>query len=207
MKITIRKGTLTPTPSQTLGEGQNVNPNVDLYFYFGVGDNFAFQGSKPDVYIIVEYFDTGTGSLGLQYDSNTGNTLPAFHKDGGFVALTGSNTWKAKVFHVTDAYFGNRQNAGADFRISKSGGGPFYLDVIRVTTPQPPPLLRARRAGSAVAISWPTNAVGFFVPQSTDKLVPTEWADLTNTPVVVGSENTVTNYSANTNRFFRLRQL
>jgi len=96
-----------------------VNPSVDLYFYFGVSDAFAFQGNKPDLYISVDYFDTGNGSLSLQYDSNTGNTLDAFYKDGGSVALAGSNTWKRKVFHVTDAYFGNRQNAASDFRIAK----------------------------------------------------------------------------------------
>ena len=159
------------------------------------------------MYVVVDYFDTGTGSLGLQYDSNTGNTLPAFYKNGGSVALTGSNTWKQKVFHVTDAYFGNRQNAGADFRISKSGGGFFYLDQVRVIIPQPPPLLRAAQAGSSVAFSWPTNAVGFFVLQSTDTLAPTRWTDVTTTVVVVGSENTVTNSLSNTKSFFRLRQL
>ena len=84
---------------------------MDLYFYFGVSDGFAFQGSKTDLYVSVDYFDAGTGSLSLQYDSNTGNTLPAFYKSGGSVSLTGSNTWKQKVFHVTDAYFGNRHRS------------------------------------------------------------------------------------------------
>ncbi|PYI81604.1 MAG: hypothetical protein DME26_19720 [Verrucomicrobia bacterium] len=70
---------------------QNVNTSVDLYFYFGVSDAFAFQANKPDLYVSVDYFDTGTGSLSLQYDSNTGNTLDAFYKDGGNVVLTGSN--------------------------------------------------------------------------------------------------------------------
>ncbi len=111
---------------------RNVNPNVDLYFYFGVSDTFAFAGSTPDLYVVVDYFDTATGSLALEYDSSTGSTLPAFYKDGGGVTLRGSNTWKQKIFHLTDAYFGNRQNAGADFRISKSGGGYFYLSMIQV---------------------------------------------------------------------------
>src|SRR5207247_2776112 len=171
---------------------QNVNTNVDLYFYFGVNDSFAFQGSKPDLYVVVDYFDTGTGSLVLQYDSNTGNTLPAFYKDGGSVALTGSNTWKEKVFHVTDAYFGNRQNAGADFRISKSGGGYFYLDIIRVVSPQHAPLLRATRNGSTLAVSWPASTVGFLL-QSENALSALNWIDVTNPDVVIGSEQAVTN--------------
>jgi len=182
---------------------QNVNTNVDLYFYFGVSAGFAF-GNKPDVYILVDYFDAGAGSLSLQYDSNTGNTLSAFYKSGGSVSLAGSNTWKEKVFHVTDAWFGRRQNAGADFRIGKSGGGFFYLDTIRVVTPQHPPVLRATRAGNTVVISWPTSTVG-FVLQSENALAATNWTDVTSPPVAVAAENTVTNLVANTNKFFRMR--
>ena len=182
-----------------------MNPSVDLYFYFGVSDTFAFQASKQDLYVSVDYFDTGTGSLVLQYDSNTGTNLPAFYKNGGSVALTGSNTWKRKVFHVTDAYFGNRQNAGADFRIARSGGGSFYLDLIQVISPQPPPLLRARLSGSTVVISWPASTVGFTL-QSENGLFPANWSDVTNTVVVVGSDNTVTDSLPNANKFFRMRK-
>src|SRR5205814_7857021 len=42
---------------------QNVNPATDLYFYFGVSDSFAFQASKTNLYIVFDYFDTGSGSL------------------------------------------------------------------------------------------------------------------------------------------------
>jgi len=184
---------------------QNVNPSVDAYFYFSVSDLFAFQGNVSNLYVAMDYFDTGTGSLGLEYDSNTGNTLPSFYKNGGSVTLTGSNTWKQKVFHITDAYFGNRENVGADFRISKANSF-FYLDTVRVVIPQPPPLLRAAHTGSTVAISWPTNAVGFFVLQSTDALAPINWIDTTNAVGVVGSDYRVTNSLTNTKRFFRLRQ-
>jgi len=170
-----------------------------------VSDLFAFQGNVSNLYVAMDYFDTGTGSLSLQYDSNTGNTLPSFYKDAGSVTLTGSNTWKQKVFHITDAYFGNRENVGADFRISKANSF-FYLDQVRVVIPQPPPLLRAAHTGSTVAISWPTNAVGFFVLQSTDALAPVNWTDTTNVVGVVGSEYRVTNSLTNTKRFFRLRQ-
>jgi len=120
------------------------------------------------------------------------------------VALTGSNTWKEKVFHVTDAYFGNRQNAGADFRISKSGGGYFYLDLVRVVTPQHAPSLRASRAAGAVVISWPASTVGYLL-QSQNALSPANWLDVTTPAAVVGSEKTVTNSLPNTTRFFRMR--
>jgi hypothetical protein len=198
-------GNTTPVTIGGRACRQNVNPSVDLYFYFGVSDSFAFQGSKTDLYISVDYLDFGTGSLTLQYDSNTGTTLDAFYKDGGSVTLTGSNTWKRKVFHVTDAYFGNRQNAGADFRIAHSGSGFFYLDLIQVISPQPPPRLRVTLAGSAALLSWPASTVGFTL-QSQPTLSNTNWVDVTNAVVVVGSNNTVTDSLSNSNKFFRMNK-
>lgn len=115
---------------------RNLDPSEDFYFYFGVCDSFAYQGSKLDLYIIIEYYDTGTSTLALDYDSNTGTGIEACYRNGGSVTLTNTNTWKSKSFHVTDAWFGNRQNAGADFRISDIGP-VFYLDKVRVTTEPP----------------------------------------------------------------------
>ncbi len=115
---------------------RNVNPAVDGYMYFGVADAFAYQGSRPDVYVIVDYYDSGAGSLTLQYDSIGPSDIPHQYAHGGSVGLTNTNTWKSASFHLTDAYLGNRQNAGADFRFAR-GGNTFYLDVVRVST-QPP---------------------------------------------------------------------
>lgn len=116
----------------------NLDANQDFYFYLDVADWFAFQGNQAELYITIDYFDVGNGSLTLQYDSNTGNTLPAFYKDGGSIAIMGSETWLRHTFHVTDAYFGNRQNQGADFRIFGGAGNTFYLDLVLVSkTPSP----------------------------------------------------------------------
>ena len=109
---------------------RNNNPNAtppDTFFYFGVSDNFAFQGNYSGLYIKVRYYDSGTGSLELRYDASDSP-----NKNGGTISLTGSNTWKQHTFQVTDAYFGNRQNGGADFSISGSAGNTFYLDTVSV---------------------------------------------------------------------------
>ena len=115
---------------------RNIDPNEDFYFYFAVADSFVFQGNQPELSITVDYFDSGTGTLALQYDSDTGDTLPAFYKHGGSITLTGTNTWKQHTFQVNDAYFGNRQNQDADFRIFGGVGNTFYLDRLQVTTSQ-----------------------------------------------------------------------
>jgi hypothetical protein len=111
--------------------------------YFGVNDAFALSGSVPQCCITIDYYDTGgsSGSLRLQYDSNTGSDLAAMYKDGGSVTLGTTNRWKRKIYYVSDAYFGNRQNNGADFRIAlqRAGGGTFYLDRVLVTSGAPRP--------------------------------------------------------------------
>jgi len=116
----------------------NEDPNSDFYMYYNVDDNYAYQGSRPEVYITLEYFDTGNESLTLQYDSSDTAPFPDdMYKSGGSIQLTDSNTWKIHTYQVTDAYFGNRQNGGADFRIFGSLNNSFYLDVVRVSLENP----------------------------------------------------------------------
>ena len=110
----------------------NVNNANDFYFYFAVFDSYAFQGSRPNVWISFDYYDTGTGSLTMQYDATSSN-----YKNGPTVTFTNSNTWKSVAWNVTDAYFGNRQNNGADFRIAAPVGKTFYIDTVQVSLAQP----------------------------------------------------------------------
>jgi len=114
----------------------NTDPATDHYFYFGI--DRLYEGSEPQAWITIDYYDTGSGSLVLEYDSNTGDDIPAIDKNGGSISLTGSNTWKQHTFHITDAYFGDRQNMGADFRITRSETGPMYLDTVTVVSMLPP---------------------------------------------------------------------
>lgn len=127
-------GTTTPVSIGGLDARRNLVAGSDNYMYFKVNDSYAYRGSKPDLYITIHYYDWGVdpGSLRLQYDSTNGGA----YKDGGAIAV-GIDfynlwKWKVKTFHVTDAWFGNRQNGGADFRIAKTGGGLFFLDMVYV---------------------------------------------------------------------------
>jgi hypothetical protein len=130
-------GTTTTDTKSGVSCRRNVNTSQDLYMYFAVDDSFAFEGSQHQLCVAIDYYDTGGGSLRLQYDSDTGDDIPAKYKSGGSVNLSWSNEWSRHIFVVTDTYFGNRQNGGADFRINKQGGGNFYLDRVVVTSPVP----------------------------------------------------------------------
>jgi hypothetical protein len=66
-------------------------------------------------------------------------------------------------------------------------------------------LLKANLVGNNLVISWPTNATG-FVLQSTASLAPPNWTNVTNSVVVAGPDNTVTQSLSGFSRYFRLRR-
>ncbi|UCD29368.1 MAG: sulfatase-like hydrolase/transferase, partial [Planctomycetota bacterium] len=127
--VAVADGDTEPADIGGRDARKNLDPDQDNYMYFAIHDNFAFQGNKPNVYIAIDYYDTDFGSLELQYDAAYGD----IYKNGGSVMLTGTNTWRQCMFTITDAYFGNRQNNGADFRIFGGANAMFYLDVVGVS--------------------------------------------------------------------------
>jgi hypothetical protein len=88
-----------------------------LYFYFDVDDEYLFNNVDQDVYVTVEYFDSGSGSMKLQYDAKS-----AEFKDAPEFSYKNTNTWKTHTFKLGDAKFANRNNNG-DFRLHVTGPG------------------------------------------------------------------------------------
>jgi autotransporter-associated beta strand protein len=97
----------------------NAEPtSTHRYMYFNVNHDFAGQLTNGDVTIEVEYYDdTLSTVLGLQYDSSSA----AYANHPKPVTTTGSNTWRRVRFEIADAFFGGRQNGGADFRLNFNG--------------------------------------------------------------------------------------
>ena len=151
-RVVFSDGDTTPATIGGRDARRNQDPGDDYYIYFNVNDLFAYQADKPDVYVMIDYYDTGSGPLTLQYDATgSGNA----YKSGGSVALTGTNTWKQYYYHVTDAYLGNRQNGGADLRIFGGAGNVFYLDIVAVSvnSPLPPKASSPSPAHQATGVS------------------------------------------------------
>ncbi|GMU20748.1 MAG: hypothetical protein AMXMBFR13_08440 [Phycisphaerae bacterium] len=146
----------------------NVNPPVDGYMYFAVDDALAFQGSSPEVTITFDYFDEGTGAIGVHYDGASSEW-----SDGPTsLALTDSKTWKRGSIAITDAYFGNREHAGSDFRIWRSEGAAFYIDHVMVSRGPGSDIDYILENPGSAAINWTAfeaNADG--TPQEYDWLV------------------------------------
>lgn len=107
---------------------RNVDPNEDFYMYFSVDDSIMFAGSQELAWISFHYFDAPGITFRIQYDSEHS----PYH-DGPSFTTQGTNQWKAYTLGVKNAYFANRQNNGADFRIAASVGATFYTDLAYVS--------------------------------------------------------------------------
>jgi len=123
---------------------KNVDSQTDFYFYFDVDDLFACQGSRSDLYVLFDYYDGFPGTIWMSYDSSDPNGWPSEMYKSVSAPTTGTETWEQHFFHVTDAYFGNRQNGGADlrfWRMNEIGQYQvvYYLDVLEVTNESPLP--------------------------------------------------------------------
>ena len=71
---------------------------------------------------------------------------------------------------------------------------------------EPRPLLRISSIGTNAIVAWPTNRANFLLERATS-LPALNWDPDTNVRSVVGSDFNVTNSLAQTNLFFRLREL
>ncbi len=96
-----------------------------LYMYFRVNDDFAndIQAGLNTI-IEVVYQDVGTGSLRVQYDSTS-----VAYRLASPVSLQNTGEWRTARFYLDDAFFGNRQNGGSDFRLR---GSNVPIDRVRV---------------------------------------------------------------------------
>jgi hypothetical protein len=71
---------------------------------------------------------------------------------------------------------------------------------------EPPPVLRIRRSGDALIISWPNPSTGFQLQQSSSLAPLIQWTDVNQTPVRVDGERQVTIANPVGARFYRLRK-
>jgi len=98
-----------------VAEGRSVG-----YIYFEIHPSFK-DADVAGARIDVEYLDPHPGSVSLHYDARDAEEVsnPRYRQATPTVRLRGSNTWQTASFHTkNDANFGNRQNGGADFRLS-----------------------------------------------------------------------------------------
>ena len=96
--------------------------------------------------------------------------------------------------------------------VARSTGGSYELEggfwsiIAAIQTPGAP-LLKVKRVGNTVEISWATTDANGFLLEETGSLTGTiNWASVSTSATVVNNENVVTVPASTGFRFFRLRK-
>ncbi|SEG56034.1 hypothetical protein SAMN05216223_106247 [Actinacidiphila yanglinensis] len=151
---TTQAATVAGLTARTTGTGTG-GAGSDLYF--GIGDDTAATGDY-DAKVTVSYYDSGTGTLALQYDAGPGHP---YQQAATTVALHDTKTWKTAEFSVTGAYFGGLENAGADLRLHSADPITVHSAAVAVTgawVPDrkafpPAPAITTPRSGATVKLA------------------------------------------------------
>jgi uncharacterized repeat protein (TIGR03803 family) len=85
------------------------------------------------------------------------------------------------------------------------GGASGFGTVFSIMLPAPPQL-SIIPSGADVILTWPTNAAGFTLESTTNLVSPVVWTTNSRVPVVVDTNNAVTNTISGTKQFYRLSQ-
>ena len=105
-----------------------------------------------------------------------------------------------------------RKEVRGSHTYTNSGDYPVYITIQSalgtsstvVATSTVPPSLTLARSGTNNTIGWPAWAF-VYQPWSNTNLAGTNWIAVTNASVLVGYQNVISNSSANSNLFFRLK--
>jgi Bacterial Ig-like domain len=117
----------------TVGAAGTPSTGTENDMYFGISPSVAATSSY-NATVTVSYYDSGTGTVSLQYDNGYADP----YHTAGTIQLTGSDTWKTATFSVDGAYFGGSQNAGADFRLDADTPITVHSVGVSVTGPAVP---------------------------------------------------------------------
>jgi hypothetical protein len=124
--------------------------------YFGIDNEVAATG-RYDAKVTVSYFDTGTGTISVQYDAGPKDPDHV----AGSIARHDSKTWKTAEVSINGAYFGGLENAGADFRLHADDSITVHSAGVTVTGPWVPsrrdfptgPTITTPRSGATVKLA------------------------------------------------------
>ena len=208
----VSSGLAHPQPADGVTEPTTVNGHdcrtlsAGIYFYFAIDDALSHaNASGQDATIEVEFHDSSPGTrFVLQYDSLTASYDPhpvSYNPpDGG--------GWRTVRWDITDGFFGNRQNGGADFRIALVGATATPIRRVSVFFPEeqagqsnePSPDLQWVNGD----LEWPVeyDALGWRLYQSTN-LQPSSWAEVTGY-VIDGAEVRYEPNVSAPSKFFKL---
>ena len=151
-------------------------------------------------------------NIGTIFDTYSATNVAGLYPSNG---LTGQLLWTNMLKEFDCGEWTAPTNGNYDFKFSvvdknaSSSGYSLSFDHIKFTpvvvTPADPPILKASLQSGNVILSWPTNATGFNLESATN--FPTAiWTGVIPAPVIVSTNNFVTNTPNTGQRFYRLHK-
>ena len=141
------------------------------YMWFNVDNGYIYNQTVP-VTITVTYFDYGTDTWQLDYDSTSGlKTAYPLGSSVPYVQKTNSRTWKQAVFVLSDIRFndslaGNPTTYPADFRLNCRGDGNEWVHFVEVAKRAAAPAVEISLHYGWNLISLPVNPSTPYTAQS-----------------------------------------
>jgi hypothetical protein len=174
---------------------QNVDPAADFNLSW---NNYTQMTGSDYAYTFVSAYDSQTVEFKFNFNGPsdvTSTTIPAGSLDYGRT-------------YIVELFFSNRvtpdtTNEDGSF-VSVTVGFDDITDATLVTIPPP---LQISQAGGCVTLTWPSMATNYML-QTIHQLGGSDyWHDVTNSPTVVGSVNSLNLPAKHTQAFFRLTPL
>ena len=169
--------------SETVTNTDGANPEGALVLSGNILYGTAFHGGSMSDGTLFSINTNGTGFTNLY--NFTGGQDGANPASG--LLLSGN------VLYGT-ASGGDSSGAGTVFRLS--------LGSVSVSMPR----LVIIHSGTNVIVTWPTNFTGYTLQSTTNLVSPAVWITNTPAPVVVNTNNAVTNGVSGSRKFYRLSQ-
>jgi len=190
------------------------------YYYFGTGDIYsdifyAFHFSDSSYYLDYglllntnQMSQASYNSLGgfaiapIDPSLNLNEVTPALANVPAYTTTHSYNVVvDVGVSNPTTLYFGVGDSYWGD------NSGSFNLQITQLQAVAPIlPMLTLTGAGTNILLMWPTNATGFALQSTADLVSQSSWSSVFPLPVVIGTNNVVTNSILGTSRFYRLVQ-
>jgi methionine-rich copper-binding protein CopC len=207
---------------KTIGSSQQQTvtlPNITLPNAPQVGNYTAAQAINPaQPFTLTWNTFTGGGSGDWIYFSIIGEDgvavfqSPIFGHSGALTGTATSLTIPAGTLQAGTNYAGElifyhitQTTGGATVTDAAFASGTEFSMMTTVSAGPPPPLLTITPSGTNVVLRWPTNASSFILEFATNLISPV-WKTNLVTPVVVNTNNAVTNGISGTQKFYRLSQ-
>jgi beta-glucosidase-like glycosyl hydrolase len=162
-------------PARTTGSGS-------FYMYVDLDDGVV-PGGTYQATAYVSYFDHGTGSWDIQYDSFADVSNNAY-RDSVRVTDTNTDTWKTEQIPLPDAAFANRENNHSDLRLNIGAGaqaigriaftvaGDNVVPIHLVSAPPSTPVVTQQPSDATAS---PTTDASFTVYAVGDPVPLVQW--------------------------------